>query len=368
MNSDFFKMAAQPPMMSTPIKGKYSSFFQDIALLPYRLFGHFSRDNSNTQNMGSPKNGSPIPSAVNMSPCRHSLRLISNGYYVCDEDSFCWDDLGNISFSPTQCTVSYKENMVRIFRKRRRTLAQRRLDLTIHGNLEDRQHYEEIKYIEPLMVEQIYHSSSENLDLCDSGNTSNIYPPTLLEIVESDTDYASSGYSQYMNNGNAAQCHPEKWPTISCHAGNSTKMLQPEYNDDKSSHPVPPGIPQNVNNESANLMSPLRRLPRLEEKDNGDRPISRYSCGGYVFVDNDTDTCRFSDNISSWGPTERRLLNKHSSDSIATTLMPSIESVSMDVDDTRQRRITHLTLVFIPFLLLCLIFWWFRLPDYDAIL
>ncbi|XP_073419367.1 transmembrane protein 71-like isoform X1 [Dendrobates tinctorius] len=113
MESDFIKMAARPPLMSTPIKGKYSSLFQEIALLPYKLFGRCPRENSVLLKMDSPKSASSIPPGINTSPCRHSLRLLSNGYYICDEDSFCWDDLGNVLFSPTQCTMSYKENMVR---------------------------------------------------------------------------------------------------------------------------------------------------------------------------------------------------------------------------------------------------------------
>ncbi|XP_073419369.1 uncharacterized protein [Dendrobates tinctorius] len=90
-----------------------SSLFQEIALLPYKLFGRCPRENSVLLKMDSPKSASSIPPGINTSPCRHSLRLLSNGYYICDEDSFCWDDLGNVLFSPTQCTMSYKENMVR---------------------------------------------------------------------------------------------------------------------------------------------------------------------------------------------------------------------------------------------------------------
>ncbi|XP_077127371.1 transmembrane protein 71 isoform X2 [Ranitomeya variabilis] len=163
MESDFIKMAAQPPLMSTPIKGKYSSLFQEIALLPYKLFGRCSRDNSVPLEMDSPKRRSSIPPGINTSPCRHSLRLLSNGYYICDEDSLYWDDLGNISFSPTQCTVSYKENMVRIFRRRRRPSVQRRLDLPSHGYCDDMEAScsEDRNDIEPLVVEQLY-STDEN--------------------------------------------------------------------------------------------------------------------------------------------------------------------------------------------------------------
>ncbi|XP_044150121.1 transmembrane protein 71 [Bufo gargarizans] len=320
MNSEIFKMAAQPPMMSTPMKGKYSSLFQDIALLPYRLFGHYSRENSDAANMSPPNQ-----SDVNMSPCRHSLRLLSNGYYVCDEDSFCWDDLGNISFSPSQCTVSYKENMVRIFRKRRKALGQRRLDLTNHGHLEDMQapNYEDLNDIEPFVDEQIYYSGSvfteENLDSCDS--TTNLYAPALHEIAESDADHITSGYYQHMRNENATQC----LPTILHHAGISTKILHPEHPHEKTANPVLPGTPQNLNN--------------------------------------DVETCRFTYDISSREPVERRTVR----DSTATTLTPSIESVSMGVGDTKHRRVMDLTFIVILLLLLCLIVWWVRFPDHSGI-
>ncbi|XP_056374623.1 transmembrane protein 71 [Hyla sarda] len=339
MNTEFFKMAAQPPLMSTPKKGKYSSLFQEIALLPYRLFGHCARDN-----IDSPKMRSPIPSSDNMSPCRHSLRLLSNGYYVCDEDSFCWDDLGNVSFSPTQCTVSYKENMVRIFRKRRRTLVQRRLDLTSHGHPEDKRplHYEAINDIDPLVVEEICHSTS---GLCDSGNP-DLYAPTLLDLAESDADYISSGYAQLME---------EKSLMTLPHPSNSTKMPEPENS----------GTPKIGNNGNADLMELIGRFTCVEEKDKGDHQPGRVACGGYMLVNNDTNTCQLSYDINSLGPTERRHVKKHPSDSRTTDITPSIGSVS--VGGTRQRRILFLGLIFIPLLLLCLVFWWLRSPDHKSI-
>lgn len=58
--------------------------------------------------------------------CRRSPRLLSNGYYVLTEDSFLSDEDGNITLSPSQTSVTYKENLVRIFRRRkkiRRSLA-----------------------------------------------------------------------------------------------------------------------------------------------------------------------------------------------------------------------------------------------------
>ncbi|XP_022057862.1 transmembrane protein 71 [Acanthochromis polyacanthus] len=52
--------------------------------------------------------------------CRRSPRLLTNGYYDVTEDSFCWDDDGNVSLTPCKASVSYKENLVRVFRRRRR--------------------------------------------------------------------------------------------------------------------------------------------------------------------------------------------------------------------------------------------------------
>ncbi|KAJ8272940.1 hypothetical protein GJAV_G00095260 [Gymnothorax javanicus] len=61
----------------------------------------------------NPLTGSPCS-------CRRSPRLLSNGYYILTEDSFVCDDEGNISLTPSKTNISYKENLVRIFRRRRR--------------------------------------------------------------------------------------------------------------------------------------------------------------------------------------------------------------------------------------------------------
>uniref|UniRef100_A0A3B3I117 Transmembrane protein 71 n=1 Tax=Oryzias latipes TaxID=8090 RepID=A0A3B3I117_ORYLA len=54
--------------------------------------------------------------------CRRSPRLLTNGYYAVTEDSFSWDEDGNVSLTPCKASVSYKENHVRVFRRRRRRL------------------------------------------------------------------------------------------------------------------------------------------------------------------------------------------------------------------------------------------------------
>lgn len=52
--------------------------------------------------------------------CRRSPRLLTNGYYIWNEDSFLCNKDGNITLNPSQTSVMYKENLVRIFRKKKR--------------------------------------------------------------------------------------------------------------------------------------------------------------------------------------------------------------------------------------------------------
>nr|XP_058898696.1 transmembrane protein 71 isoform X4 [Kogia breviceps] len=52
--------------------------------------------------------------------CRGSPRLLTNGYYIWTEDCFLCDKDGNITLSPSQTSVLYKENLVKIFRKKKR--------------------------------------------------------------------------------------------------------------------------------------------------------------------------------------------------------------------------------------------------------
>ncbi|XP_007659203.2 transmembrane protein 71 [Ornithorhynchus anatinus] len=74
--------------------------------------------------------------------CRRSPRLLTNGYYVLTGDSFLSDEDGNVTLSPSRTTVIYKENSVRIFRRKkklRRSLASL-LDLSdddawLHGGV-----------------------------------------------------------------------------------------------------------------------------------------------------------------------------------------------------------------------------------------
>ncbi|CAI5778991.1 Hypothetical predicted protein [Podarcis lilfordi] len=52
--------------------------------------------------------------------CRRSPRLLTNGYYLLTEDSFLSDEDGNVTLSLSQTSVTYKEKLVRIFRRRKR--------------------------------------------------------------------------------------------------------------------------------------------------------------------------------------------------------------------------------------------------------
>ncbi|KFV50362.1 Transmembrane protein 71, partial [Gavia stellata] len=66
------------------------------------------------------------PLTDSLSTCRRSPRLLSNGYYILTEDSFLSGEEGNITLTPSQTSVTYKENLVRVFRRRkkiRRSLA-----------------------------------------------------------------------------------------------------------------------------------------------------------------------------------------------------------------------------------------------------
>ncbi|XP_059841278.1 transmembrane protein 71 isoform X1 [Hypanus sabinus] len=51
--------------------------------------------------------------------CRRSPRLLTNGYYDVSEESFI-DEEGNITLTPSKINISYKENLVRVFRRRRK--------------------------------------------------------------------------------------------------------------------------------------------------------------------------------------------------------------------------------------------------------
>ncbi|XP_010000587.1 PREDICTED: transmembrane protein 71 [Chaetura pelagica] len=60
------------------------------------------------------------PLTGSLPTCRRSPRLLSNGYYILTEDSFLSDEEGNITMTPSQTSITYKENLVRIFKRRKK--------------------------------------------------------------------------------------------------------------------------------------------------------------------------------------------------------------------------------------------------------
>ncbi|NXX60463.1 TMM71 protein, partial [Scopus umbretta] len=60
------------------------------------------------------------PLTRSSSACRRSPRLLSNGYYILTEDSLLSDEEGNITLTPPQTSVTYKENLIRVFRRRKK--------------------------------------------------------------------------------------------------------------------------------------------------------------------------------------------------------------------------------------------------------
>ncbi|ELK38134.1 Leucine-rich repeat-containing protein 6 [Myotis davidii] len=59
------------------------------------------------------REGGEDPLTGSYLPCRRSPRLLTNGYYIWTEDSFLCDRDGNITLSPSQTSVMYRENSVR---------------------------------------------------------------------------------------------------------------------------------------------------------------------------------------------------------------------------------------------------------------
>ncbi|XP_031434456.1 transmembrane protein 71 [Clupea harengus] len=103
--SFFFRGA----ITSSPIKNRDTKEDESC----HSLDGSFLSDSSYECFSTNPLTGS-------VCQCRRSPRLLGNGYYVLTEDSFAVDDQGNVTLTPSKTNVSYKENLVRIFRRRRR--------------------------------------------------------------------------------------------------------------------------------------------------------------------------------------------------------------------------------------------------------
>uniref|UniRef100_A0A8D0GSZ5 Transmembrane protein 71 n=1 Tax=Sphenodon punctatus TaxID=8508 RepID=A0A8D0GSZ5_SPHPU len=112
------------PLMSTPVSNKAGSSAPKESLspehdVPSYVYAFLDSDATYECCSINPLTGS-------LFTCRCSPRLLTNGYYVLTEDSFLSDDEGNVTLTPSQISITYKEKLVRIFRKRkkiRRSLA-----------------------------------------------------------------------------------------------------------------------------------------------------------------------------------------------------------------------------------------------------
>uniref|UniRef100_A0A8C3YN59 Transmembrane protein 71 n=1 Tax=Catagonus wagneri TaxID=51154 RepID=A0A8C3YN59_9CETA len=106
-------------LMSTPVANSSGSEKEDTGeLSPTCLFPSFVCDSLCGDS--SLECGSVDRLAGPHFTCRRSPRLLTNGYYIWTEDSFLCDKDGNVTLSPSQTRVLYKENLVRIFRKKKR--------------------------------------------------------------------------------------------------------------------------------------------------------------------------------------------------------------------------------------------------------
>ncbi|XP_004464919.1 transmembrane protein 71 [Dasypus novemcinctus] len=106
-------------LMSTPVASSGSERGHPGELSPTRIVPSFACEF--LEGVSSLECGSIDPVTGSFLTCRRSPRLLTNGYYIWTEDSFLCDKDGNISLSPSQTSVMYKENLVRIFRKKKRT-------------------------------------------------------------------------------------------------------------------------------------------------------------------------------------------------------------------------------------------------------
>ncbi|KAM6318660.1 transmembrane protein 71 [Aegotheles albertisi] len=115
-----------------------------------------------------------------LSTCRRSPRLLSNGYYVLTEDSFLSDEEGNITLTPSQTSVTYKENLVRVFRRRKKI----RRSLVTLFNLD---------VSSPWL-------SSAVLSNMDSSHIDDPWPYGCSKLEASQSDVGDSDFSSEYNN------------------------------------------------------------------------------------------------------------------------------------------------------------------------
>ncbi|XP_048214909.1 transmembrane protein 71 isoform X2 [Perognathus longimembris pacificus] len=108
-------------LMSTPVPNK-CSFRSDREHVgepsPECVFSRFACDSLDGDGSFECYSTDPLTGCYHA--CRRSPRLLTNGYYIWTEDSFLCDSDGNISLHPSHTSVMYKENLVRVFRKKKR--------------------------------------------------------------------------------------------------------------------------------------------------------------------------------------------------------------------------------------------------------
>nr|XP_045254651.1 transmembrane protein 71 isoform X4 [Macaca fascicularis] len=106
-------------LMSTPVASS-SRLERECAgeLSPTCIFPSFTCDSLDGDHSFECSSVDPLTGSHYI--CRRSPRLLTNGYYIWNEDSFLCGKDGNITLNPSQTSVMYKENLVRIFRKKKR--------------------------------------------------------------------------------------------------------------------------------------------------------------------------------------------------------------------------------------------------------
>lgn len=113
-------MYRDSPLMSTPVANdSRSDEGPSGKLSPTCLFPSFTCDFLDGDSSFECCSIDPLTGSHYI--CRRSPRLLTNGYYIWTEDSFFCDPDGHITLNPSQTSVMYKENLVRIFRKKKRT-------------------------------------------------------------------------------------------------------------------------------------------------------------------------------------------------------------------------------------------------------
>ncbi|XP_048658112.1 transmembrane protein 71 isoform X1 [Marmota marmota marmota] len=133
--------------------------------------------------------------------CRRSPRLLTNGYYVWTEDSILCDEDGNITLNPSQTTVMYKENLVKIFRRKKRvrrslpslfslSASQSWLCGSVLGDSDTSPH-EDI-WLEGARRLDSYHSSENEGDFDCSSLTDNLEKPKAASVTASTSSQITS--------------------------------------------------------------------------------------------------------------------------------------------------------------------------------